>query len=118
MPRLPRNVHSVYYTGGGSAHHILDVETVVPPPIPPYDAAKARKAMEECERFISFANPANFSLVANFDGGDRDSSDTEERLEGSEPTHPDWEESISKDGWLPSQTRLFNKMIKVLHADR
>ena len=114
MPRLPRNMHSVYYTSNG----ILDVETVVPPPIPPYDAAKARKAMEECERFISFANPANFSLVSSFDGNDRD-SDTEERVEAGETTQqPDWEESISKDGWLPSQTRLFNKMIKVLHADR
>ena len=115
MSRLPRNVHSVYYTGAGPHRHILDVETVAPPPIPPYNAAKARKAMEECERFISFANPANFSLLPN----DEQDSDVEDSNGSNlEDNETDWEESISKDGWLPSQTRLFNKMVKVLHADR
>ena len=70
--KLPRNVNSVYYTGTES---LIDIETVTPPPIPPYDAAKARRVMEECGRFVSFANPANISLVA---GPDHD-SDSEDR---------------------------------------
>lgn len=111
MDRLPRNASSYYYTG---ADPLIDVETVVPPPIPPYDAAKARKVMEECERFISFANPANISLVV--DDQDSDNEDSGPQIE--DDTAPDWEETINKDGWLPSQTRLFSKMIKVLHADR
>ena len=109
--RLPRNIHSLFYT---ETESVLDVETVVPPPIPPYDAAKARKVMEECERFVSFANPANISLVVD----DQDSDNEENMPQIEDDAAPDWEETISKDGWLPSQTRLFSKMIKVLHADR
>ncbi len=111
MNKLPRSSSSLFYTKSDT---FIDVETVTPPPIPPYDAAKARKVMEECERFVSFANPANISLVAN----DQDSDSEDHGTQIEENASPDWEESISKDGWLPSQTRLFNKMIKVLHADR
>ena len=70
--KLPRNQSSVYYTGTES---LIDVETITPPPIPPYDAAKARRVMEECGRFVSFANPANISLVADHD----QDSDSEEQ---------------------------------------
>ena len=111
MPRLPRYVQSVYYTGTPATDSILDVEEVVPPPVPAYDVVKARKVMGECERFISFANPANTAWLTS----EEEDEDGNPMVEESEP---DWEESISKDGWLPSQTRLFNKMIKVLHADR
>ena len=80
-----------------------------------YDAAKARRVMEECERFASFANPANISLVVDHD---KDSDNDEQIIQIEDDSVPDWEETVSKDGWLPSQTRLFNKVIKVLHADR
>ena len=96
MSRLPRNVHSVYYTGAGPHRHILDVETVEPPPIPPYNAAKARKAMEECERFISFANPANFSLLPN----DEQDSDVEDSNGSNLEDNSDLSQSIRRIGNL------------------
>ena len=111
--RLPRNINSAFYKGTDS---VIDVETVTPPPIPPYDAAKARKVMEECERFISFANPANISLVADHDQ-DSDNDEHPSQVDYGSAAQ-DWEENISKDGWLQPQTRLFNKIIKVFHADR
>lgn len=108
VPRLPRNMNSSFYSANEG---LIDVDTVTPPPVPPYGAAKARKVMEECEKFVSFANPTNIIV-------DDDNSDDNEEPQIEDDTTPDWEDSISKDGWLPSQTRLFSKMIKVLHADR
>jgi hypothetical protein len=48
VPRLPRNMNSSFFSGTDT---VVDVETVTPPPVPPYDAARARKVMEECERY-------------------------------------------------------------------
>ena len=93
------------------------METVVPPPIPPYDVAKSRKVMEECERFVAFANPTGISLCSKSKknvNDDGDETSDEEDIQNE----VDWEEKLNKDGWIPSQNRLFNKMIKVLHADR
>ena len=133
MPRLPRSLNSTFYN---QVENVIDVEKVTPPPVPPYDAARARKVMEECERFVSFANPVNISLVAEHEK-DSDNEDHGPLVE--DESLPDWEETVSKgkvktesditesiviavfydsDGWLPSQTRLFNKVVKVLHADR
>ena len=56
----------------------IDIESVSPPPIPPYEADKAARAMDEADRFADFANPNVDQL---------DSSD-------------DWEESINKYGLI------------------
>ncbi|XP_067144031.1 KAT8 regulatory NSL complex subunit 3 isoform X3 [Centruroides vittatus] len=60
--------------------------------IPPYDTTKNRNLMNECERHISFIR--------------------------SDDTSDDWEERIKRNGWTTSQNRLFNKIVKILHADR
>lgn len=62
----------------------------------PYDEQKCNKVMGECERFGEFANPDALS----------------------EDEMDDWEEHISKDGWLPRQNKLFVEVMKMLHADR
>ena len=49
VPRLPRSINSHYYN---NIESILDVDSITAPPVPPYDAAKARRVMEECERFV------------------------------------------------------------------
>ena len=55
----------------------------------PYDEQKSNKVMGECERFGEFANPDALS----------------------EDEMDDWEEHISKDGWLPRQNKLFIDML-------
>lgn len=53
---------------------MIDVESVSPPNVTPYETEKANRAMREVDRFADFANP-NVDLI---DSGD------------------DWEESINK----------------------
>jgi len=62
----------------------------------PVNSAKATSRMEECERFVSFPNP-----------------DAKPLKESEE-----WEEGILKEFWTRPQHRLFNRTMKVLHADR
>ena len=57
-----------------SSREVVDIESVSPPPLRPYDADKAVRAMSEAERFADFANPS----VDAIDSGD------------------DWEEAVNK----------------------
>jgi regulatory NSL complex subunit 3 len=71
----------------------VDVESVDEPDCLPYDQQKARAVMTECERNINFARIGEI---------------------------PDdsWEDAVNRDGWTPSQVRLFNRVVKVLQGDR
>ncbi|KAL3865186.1 hypothetical protein ACJMK2_006802 [Sinanodonta woodiana] len=70
----------------------LDVVNVAARPGPLYDVTKARTLMNECERHVNFA-----------------------RMEESPE---DWEDHLNRSGWATQQNRLFNKVMKILHADR
>ncbi|KAK3095377.1 hypothetical protein FSP39_013964 [Pinctada imbricata] len=59
---------------------------------PPYDIAKARSLMHECDRHVNFAR--------------------------MEDCPDDWEDHITRTGWTIQQNRLFNKVIKALQSDR
>merc|ERR1719187_656878 len=97
VPRVSRNS-----TGIETPDHGDDLPDVVAEPLapgPPYDPQQAYKVMNECDRFVSFANPRLCGA------GD------EEELSG-------WEEAVPIDGWSAAQAKLFSKMMKVLTQDR
>ena len=97
VPRVARNS-----TGIETPDHGDDLPDVVGEPLapgPPYDPQQAYKVMNECDRFVSFANPRLCGA------GD------EEELSG-------WEEAVPRDGWTAAQAKIFSKMMKVLTQDR
>ncbi|XP_021352288.1 KAT8 regulatory NSL complex subunit 3-like isoform X2 [Mizuhopecten yessoensis] len=65
-------------------------DDVVPPP--PYEMAKARSLMHECDRSVNFAR--------------------------AESCADDAEDHVSKVGWTLQQNRLYNKVMKALQGDR
>ncbi|XP_021919608.1 KAT8 regulatory NSL complex subunit 3 isoform X3 [Zootermopsis nevadensis] len=72
----------------------VDVDGDVAIPVPPYDMNKVRPLMQECETHVNF--------VRREEDGDAD----------------EWEERVSRVNWTPVQNRLFNKMVRLLQADR
>ncbi|KAG8226516.1 hypothetical protein J437_LFUL006906 [Ladona fulva] len=71
---------------------MIDVESEVPLLNPPFDATEADLLADECERHVGSIRADN--------GVD------------------DWEDRVSRIGWSPAQNRLFNKVVRALHADR
>lgn len=76
----------------GSRDNEIDVtgDDVIPPP--PYEMAKARSLMHECDRSVNFARADNCA--------------------------DDAEDHVSKVGWTLQQNRLYNKVMKALQGDR
>ncbi|XP_069702733.1 KAT8 regulatory NSL complex subunit 3 isoform X2 [Periplaneta americana] len=72
----------------------IDVDGEVESPTPPYDMNKVRPLMQECETHVNF--------VRREEDNDAD----------------EWEERVSRVNWTPVQNRLFNKMVRLLQADR
>ena len=52
--RTARNVGGVC---GRTGDEYVDVVSDPVKPVPPYDPRQARKVMDECDRFVEFANP-------------------------------------------------------------
>lgn len=72
----------------------IDVDGDVAVPLPPYDMNKVRPLMQECETHVNFVR-------------------REEDVDADE-----WEDHVSRVNWTPVQNRLFNKMVRLLQADR
>ncbi|PNF31475.1 hypothetical protein B7P43_G00759 [Cryptotermes secundus] len=81
-------------TSLSSIEEEVDVDEDVAVPVPPYDMSKVRPLMQECETHVNFVR-------------------REEDVDADE-----WEERVSRVNWTPVQNRLFNKMVRLLQADR
>eukprot|EP00095_Tigriopus_kingsejongensis_P001974 maker-scaffold886_size84816-snap-gene-0.32 protein:Tk01974 transcript:maker-scaffold886_size84816-snap-gene-0.32-mRNA-1 annotation:"hypothetical protein L798_06361" len=93
---LPRPARSPFGTPlAVNADEEIDVLTESVPPRNPLND-KSHIVMEECHRFADLINP--------------DVKDIEQA--------EDWEESVSKENWTTAQHRMFNRTMKMLHADR
>lgn len=80
-------------SSASSSDDTIDVVSEPVQPAPFYDLQKSKQVMDECEKCVGFV-----------------------RLQEVESDN--WEEMISRIGWTESQASLFNKVVKVLHADR
>ncbi|XP_030841257.1 KAT8 regulatory NSL complex subunit 3 [Strongylocentrotus purpuratus] len=74
----------------------IDVVSVGQTHTMPYDLQKAQSVMNECERYVNFART------------DPDDVRSDE----------DWEDKLSRVGWTAHQSKLFNKILKHLQANR
>ncbi|XP_056004677.1 KAT8 regulatory NSL complex subunit 3-like isoform X5 [Ostrea edulis] len=106
MQRVPRNQTAE----NANDHEIIDVVDAPAKPHPPYDMAKARSLMHECDRHVNFARME--------DGPD----DWEEHITRCQCKKGACYRYLIKDfirsGWTLQQNRLFNKIIKALQTDR
>ncbi|CAH1782725.1 unnamed protein product [Owenia fusiformis] len=90
MAKFPRNQTAERMMAEPNTN--IDVVNMPAHPPVPYDQQKARNVMNECERHVNFAR--------------------------MEEVSDDWEDQITKTGWTIQQNRLFNKVMKSLHADK
>ncbi|XP_014277167.1 KAT8 regulatory NSL complex subunit 3 isoform X3 [Halyomorpha halys] len=70
----------------------IDPVSDAPPPTPAYDQQKAQMMMDETTRLITLLR--------------------------SDPGDIDWESKIDKSEWGLSQTRLFERVVRILHWER
>ncbi|XP_064631563.1 KAT8 regulatory NSL complex subunit 3-like [Lineus longissimus] len=90
MDKFPRN--ATLEQSRPEPDVVIDVVNVPYKSTVPFDPAKARSVMNECERHVTFAR--------------------------TEECPDDWEEHITRTGWTVQQNRLFNKVMKALQSDR
>ncbi|XP_062578342.1 KAT8 regulatory NSL complex subunit 3-like isoform X1 [Saccostrea cucullata] len=106
MQRVPRNQTAE----NSNEHEIIDVVDTPSKPPPPYDMAKARSLMHECDRHVNFARMEECP------------DDWEEHITRFQYKKGACNKSLIKDfnrtGWTLQQNRLFNKIIKALQTDR
>lgn len=69
---------------------MVNVETWKDARTPPYDGSKTRNLMSECERSASLSSRPDAS----------------------------WDDNVKRLGWTTSQHRVFNQVMRLLHADR
>ncbi|KAH6935360.1 hypothetical protein HPB50_005345 [Hyalomma asiaticum] len=81
----------VFFSESKTCENIaVDVETWKGGEMAPYDGSKTRNLMSECERSASLSSRPDAS----------------------------WDDSVKRLGWTTSQHRLFNQVMRLLHADR
>ena len=91
-------------------HIVVDDEKIDDLTNVPYDMTKARQVMKECERHVFFAklDRARGGLDLKKEGSEDKESDEED----------DWTERINRTNWNEDQNDLFQRVNKILDADR
>ncbi|XP_046388973.1 KAT8 regulatory NSL complex subunit 3 isoform X2 [Ischnura elegans] len=93
LPKNPMVHASTPMVGEPSgSEDVIDVEGDDPQIVPPFDVAESDLLANECERHVD-------SVRADI-------------------CTDDWEDRVNRTGWTPAQSRLFSRVVRVLHADR